>query len=168
MASTVGRRPKDSGSTLKLLSLWIFQSRSVPRSFEKKNKSGHSPVPPGPRDGSPLTWTRARSSGRTPLPAEIGDLPCAQGLVEITSLDVHTFAQAEVTNHQCQVDADGRTTDAGVVDVAAHDGKVISATPVWARAVFHWQRPFPEPNLQNPCPECRDVWTRHCTRTCSC
>ena len=88
----------------------------------------HSPVPAGPREDSPLTWTRALSSGRTPLPAEIGDLPCAQGLVEITSHDVHTFAQAEVTDHQYQVDTDGRTTGAGVVDVDAHDGKVISAT----------------------------------------
>ena len=102
---------------------------------------------------SPLTWTRALSSGRTPLPAEIGDLPCAQGFVEITSHDVHTFAQAEVTDHQYQVDTDGRTTGAVDVDVDAHDGKVISATPAWARAVFLWQRPFPEPNLQNPCPE---------------
>ena len=58
----------------------------------------------------------------------MGDLPCAQGLVEITSHDVHTFAQAEVTDHQYQVDTDGRTTGAGVVDVDAHDGKVISAT----------------------------------------
>ena len=126
---------QDSGSTLKLLSLWIFQSRSVPGSLKKKKESGHSPVPPGPREGSPLTWTRACSSGRTPLPAEIGDLPCVQSLVEITSHDVHTFAQAEVTDHQCQVDTDGRTTGADVVDVDAHDGKVISATPHGPRSL---------------------------------
>ena len=44
-------------------------------------------------------------------------------------MTVNTFAQAEVTDHQCQVDTHGRTTGAGVVDVDAHDGKVVSATP---------------------------------------